>query len=148
MSELPELLVAVDSTNSLSGWISLRAAAGLSSGEPFRHPPVISGSHRASMAMMRSGDAEAASIDAVTWELIARSHPLEIAGLHGLGRGPLVPTLPLITSLTTSGDEVSALRGTFTAAVDEWRDRALLIEGFHACDWDDYADVLQGAGAP
>ncbi|MGH9135440.1 MAG: phosphate/phosphite/phosphonate ABC transporter substrate-binding protein [Acidimicrobiales bacterium] len=123
---------AVNGTGSLSGWICLVAAVGEVG------PVVITGSHIASLAEVRAGRADLASIDPVTWAHLARHRPAALDGLAIIGEGPKVPALPLITR-PTLGPGVDVLRDVLSTV----RSEALLIDGFVALDAADYDPVLR-----
>ncbi len=107
-----DLIVAANSPDSLSGWISLRVAA---NGARFDSVE-WTGSHAASIEALRSERAHLAAIDAVSW-----AH-LDGRGLAVVGHGPRVPCLPLVTSRTSTAALIAELRRAVTEAV---RDPAL-----------------------
>jgi ABC-type phosphate/phosphonate transport system substrate-binding protein len=109
----PDLVVAVNSSDSLSGWISLRSVAATCCVRLDVPPHRVrwTGSHAASIDVVRSGRAHLASIDAVSWAL------LDGSGLSIVGHGPRVPCLPLVTSVSSSDVVVGELRAALTAAV-------------------------------
>jgi hypothetical protein len=123
--------VAVNGTDSLSGWICLLAAVGEVG------PVLVTGAHVESLAEVRAGRADLASIDPVTWALLARHRPAALDGLAIIGTGPAVPSLPLITH-PTLGPGVDVLRDVLATV----RSEPLLIDGFVALDAADYAPVL------
>lgn len=124
--------VAVNGTDSLSGWVSLVAAVGEVG------PVLITGAHVESLAAIRDRRADLASIDAVTWALLARHRPAALDGLATMGAGPVIPCVPLITH-PTLGPGVDGLR----AALAEVRSEPLLIDGFVPLDASDYAPILE-----
>jgi ABC-type phosphate/phosphonate transport system substrate-binding protein len=124
--------VAVNGTDSLSGWISLVAGVG------DLGPVLITGAHVESLAEVRAGRADLASVDPVTWALLARHRPAALDGLAIVGAGPDVPFLPLITH-PTLGPGVDVLRDVLATV----RSEPLLIDGFVALDATDYAPVLR-----
>jgi ABC-type phosphate/phosphonate transport system substrate-binding protein len=104
-------VVAQNGPDSLSGWISMQWAWG---GAP---PNVMTtGSHVASMRAVASGAAQVASIDALTFEFFAESEPAVAGHLHVIGHGPVVPSLPLVTS-TALADRVDEVRSAIADAV-------------------------------
>ncbi len=131
--------VAVNNPDSLSGWVSLRHAVA------DHGPTVWTGSHRASLQELHDGRAELASIDVVSLAHVADSEPELVAGLHVVGRGPLVPSLPLIASRAIDVGVVAALREALASAVADPRSaddcRRLHITGFEPFDFDDYAPI-------
>lgn len=129
-------LQRVNSTDSLSGWVSLQHAWG-------GRPAVIveTGSHLESVRAVATGRADVASIDAVSWALFAELEPESVSLLHVVGAGPRVPCLPVVASSAHAGD-VPALRTAFAAAVADPAASeacaALRIRGFVPMDLADY----------
>ncbi len=143
LAELAGGVAAVNEADSLSGRVSLAVAVAPHAGErPFFESVIETGSHLASLEAVRDGHADLASIDAVTHALLARERPAAVAGLHVVGRGPAVPTLPLVTAAT----DPEPLRVAIGAAMADpatasCRDR-LLIEGFVPVDASVYDGLL------
>lgn len=137
---------ALNDTDSLSGCISLGVAvAECSDLAPFFGEVVETGSHLASMAAVKSGRAALASIDAVTHALTQRYRPQLTDGLVVVGRGPAVPTLPLITAAPDPEPLRRALEKALTdPATAPYREDAL-ITGFSPLDAADY-DGLSALG--
>jgi ABC-type phosphate/phosphonate transport system substrate-binding protein len=134
------LRAAVNDVWSLSGWVSLLAV--VDELGPFTDDPLITGSHRASVAAVRTGGAEIASVDAVTFALLARHAPEELGGIEVVGEGPDVPELPLVTSRPAL---VASLREALTATMSSSELaphlERLLVTGFIPRERGDYADV-------
>lgn len=137
---------AVNSDISLSGWISLGAAAG----GRWRGPVRWTGGHLASIEAVRGGDADVASIDAVTWALLGVLRPTVVEGFQVVARGPRVPTLPLITAASASDHQLAALREALHLAVTDGSARQLLIRGFTPLTEDHYAPLrsIPDTGVP
>lgn len=132
---------AVNGWGSLSGWASLGASVPPEP-VPFFGRVELTGAHVASVAAVREGRADLASIDAVTFALLRRHRTHDVDGLCVVGRGPRVPCLPLVTGLAADVDVLrralaGAVRDPTTAAAR----RALLIESFVPLDAADYALV-------
>ena len=134
---LPDLRAAVNSFDSLSGWVSLAGPSG--------HWPggtVVTGSHMSSLAAVRSGAASVASIDAVTLELVRQWRPQLLHGLAVAGHGPRLPCLPLITRGATDDTTLRLVRSAIGAALQRPVGRAaadvLLIADFHPVGLDHY----------
>ena len=145
---LPEFacrVAAVNASDSLSGWISLLAAF-RSAGAPWHGSVITTGAHVRSIDAVREGSADVASIDAVTFALLGDLHPDSVRGLTAIGRGPLVPCLPLIVHGTATDGEVAAWRAAFAEACNDPATatirRRLRIRGFVAFDDDDYASLI------
>ncbi len=132
---------AVNSTDSLSGWVSLLHAVH-GAGAAWQGEVVLTGAHVESLRAMREGSAEIASIDAVTWAHVRRIEPGLIEQLHVVGHGPRVPCLPVIGAEHLGDDAVAEVRAAFVAAVDDPTaadDRAaLLVRRFVPMDLADY----------
>ncbi len=134
---------AVNEWDSLSGRVSLAVAvAPHATSGPFFGSVIETGGHLASIQAVREGRADLASIDPVTLALVSRERPEAVTGLHAVGRGPLVPTLPLVSAardpqpLRRAIQE--ALRDPSTA---DCRAR-LLVDGFEPLDASAYAGLL------
>lgn len=129
--------IAVNGTDSLSGWVSWCAVRGVPTS------PLITGTHESSVLAVADGRASAASIDAVSWAHVRVVHPDAIARVTVVAHGPRVPTLPLVTR---HGGDVAALRTAIVAAVaDAPADllARLRIRSFQPLDVDDYRPLLQ-----
>jgi ABC-type phosphate/phosphonate transport system substrate-binding protein len=137
----PASTLAANSDDSLSGWISLRAAT-VGPGQPWPGQVRWTGGHIDSVRVMRDGTADLASIDELTWAHIRRLYPDLAAGLHVVGRGPLVPS----PAIVTSRDRVDDLRQAFADAMADPATRsaraALLLAGFVALDDSEYGRLL------
>jgi ABC-type phosphate/phosphonate transport system substrate-binding protein len=106
---------------------------------------IESGSHRASVALVREGRADFCAVDCVSWALLAAVAPGEVAGLRILDETAAAPALPYITGLDRPVEDVAALRGGLAAAfadpeLAEIRSR-LLLEGVVVLDESAY-DVI------
>jgi ABC-type phosphate/phosphonate transport system substrate-binding protein len=147
----PDVTVAaVSSDDSLSGWISLGVAAG---GERGRWPGVVrrTGSHLASVRTLAAGEADVASVDALSWSHIGRFHPELVGRLHVVGRGPWVPSPPIVVSTSTPLTSIDDVRQAFhdamaDPAIEPVR-HELLLDGFVALDHRDYEPVLRLSAA-
>jgi ABC-type phosphate/phosphonate transport system substrate-binding protein len=136
--------VAYSATDSQSGYNSLRAlVAPLATHGRFFGASVASGSHRASLDMVREGRADIAAIDCVTLAGQHLNAPEAVHGLRVIGSTEPYPGLPLITAGSTGDEDLAAMRTVLCAAM---RDpalqevlRALLIEGFQSMELSDYA---------
>lgn len=140
-AEFVDATVAYNSADSLSGWVSLMAWSGRS-GASLRRSGVRSGSHEASLEMLQSVRANVASIDAVTLAHVRRHRPDLLDGLHEIGQGPLVPSLPIVAPARVGDDTVDRIRTALAAVVADDAIAAtcdeLLIAGFVPLDLDDY----------
>lgn len=143
--DLDRTHAAVNATDSLSGWHSLRAAT-VGPGREWPGTVTVTSTHRNSVAALANGEADLACIDPWSLAFITAEEPHLVGGLHRLGLGPLVPT-PAITA-RTSVDEglVRELRGAFGDAVADpavaGALAALHIAGFVQMDLSDYLATL------
>lgn len=96
IADVAGLRPAISNPYSLSGWCSLGWALAQVSSEPhFVEPYRIGGGHRGSLQLLQSHEADFASIDPGTFQLLARHEPDLVQGLTLIGYGPLVPATPL-----------------------------------------------------
>lgn len=135
----PDVVAAINGTDSLSGWVSLQVAWG---GRP---PHVLeTGAHLQSVRALADGRADVASIDAVTWSHVCHLEASLAAGLRVIGEGPRVPCLPIVAGWRHAS-EVPALRAAFAAAVADPAAAAacatLRIRGFMPLEFADYAPL-------
>ncbi|MDO8365086.1 MAG: PhnD/SsuA/transferrin family substrate-binding protein [Actinomycetota bacterium] len=137
----PAVTAAINSPDSLSGWVSLQHEWG---GVPAC--VLETGSHLESVRALATGRADVASIDAVTWTHIQRLEPALAATVQQIGAGPRVPCLPLVVAGRLAA-EVPAWRAAFAAAVaDPGAAEAcaiLRIRGFVPLDLADYLPLRE-----
>ncbi|MEH3160334.1 MAG: PhnD/SsuA/transferrin family substrate-binding protein [Sphingomonas taxi] len=111
---------AVNAPLSNTGANLLRAAvAQVAWPDGFFGQTVTTGSHRASIDAVASGQADIAAIDAVTYALLARDEPTALVGLRELATTPRAPNLPFVTARTTPAAIVAALRDALHAAMHD-----------------------------
>ncbi len=137
---------AYNSADSQSGYNSLLAlVAPLAEGGRFFGRAVASGAHVRSIELVRTGAADIAAIDCISWAAFARMRPESLHGLKVIGSTGAAPGLPLITAAGTAPAVVDALRRTIAglfddAALDEVR-TALFLDGFEVVPASDYEFV-------
>jgi len=103
---------AVNGLDSQSGYNALRSVvAAVAGGERFFGSVAITGSHRASLALVASAQADVASVDCVTLGLLARHRPQALAGTRVLCRTASAPSLPYVTRAGADADLLRRLRG-------------------------------------
>ncbi len=147
LADLRNRRCAVNEAESNSGMNLLRAAlAPLSDGAPFFESVVLSGSHRRSVAMIVASVADVAAIDCVTFALLQRLYPQEVAGLRVLSWTPRSPSLPFITAGANDDSTVDALRIALAAvfsdpALSAVRER-LLLDGIDLEPRESFSQVL------
>jgi ABC-type phosphate/phosphonate transport system substrate-binding protein len=108
---------AVNTSDSLSGYIALAAAMREAGVDPANAVWVGTGSHRASVRAVADGRADVAAIDAICWALAKQFEPEAVRRLRIFGRTPLRPGLPLITAGNRSDGELAILQGALQDAL-------------------------------
>ena len=102
------------------------------------------------MRAVCDGYADIASVDALTLAYLRRDQPADVARLIELGRGPWVPSLPIVVRRGDAAERIDDLRAAIAAALDDpvaASVRAeLLIEGFVALDEAAYEPILAMGG--
>ena len=79
----------------------------------------VSGSHAASLEMIRNGEAEVASIDCVTYALLESYRPSALNGVRKLGRTYRAPAIPYVTRWLENDERIERLQ---TAIFDAFAD--------------------------
>jgi ABC-type phosphate/phosphonate transport system substrate-binding protein len=125
---------AINGLDSQSGCNALRClVATVAKDGRFFGSVSITGGHRASLALVASGQADVAAIDCVTHGLLARHRPQALAGTRTLCRTTSAPGLPYVTRAPAGEDLLRRLRGGLERAfVDAHLAEArgvLLLEG-------------------
>ena len=137
----PAWSAAVNSDESLSGWVSLLHAVH-GPGATWLGPVVWTGAHVRSLEVLAAGGADLASIDSVTWALVQRLRPELASAVRPVGHGPQVPCLPVVASPDMAADRLAELQRAMVDAVGEpaLRDamRTLLIRRFVPLTLADY----------
>ncbi len=119
-----KLRAAVNATDSQSGFSALlHSLAKFSLSEVY-----VSGSHRASVQMLAAGEADIASIDAVSWALAQRYEPTA-QGLQVIGLSEPTPCLPMISGVSEYARQISRSLMRGIASLDESLKADLLLEG-------------------
>lgn len=140
---LEHATVAVNSDDSLSGWISLRWVL-RSHGVDAPGAVEWTGSHLESVRAVADGRASLASIDSVTWAHTERLHTQLAESVHVVGAGPLVPSTPLVVPVSTPDALVDDARAAIAHAVDAagaTTRESLRITGFVPLDANAYAEI-------
>ena len=132
---------------SQSGYNALRALVAQTTAQsPFFARSIHTGAHYRSIEAVRTGQADLASIDPVSWAHWQRSNPQHDTELRVFGQTASYTGLPLITSLQTPPAVVEALRSGLQALASEPAATGvrapLLITGFVHTSWADYQICL------
>jgi ABC-type phosphate/phosphonate transport system substrate-binding protein len=126
---------AINGWNSHSGMSALRAlVAPLNRAGRFFAGIEVSGSHRASLAMVARGEADVAAIDCVVHALLVRHRPAAVAGTRLLCQTAQAPAPPVVTR-AGAGDATRVRAALFRAFDDSSLEAAradLLLAGIEA----------------
>lgn len=133
------LRVAFNAPDSQSGFNALRAlVAPLAQDGRFFASALATGSHSASVAAVRAGQADLAAIDCVTYAALQRYTPQATQGVCVIGTTEAYPGLPLVSARATSVAEVAllqqALRDVVADPLAASTLEALGITGFETPD--------------
>jgi ABC-type phosphate/phosphonate transport system substrate-binding protein len=82
---------------------------------------IETGSHLASLAALQRGTADVASIDNVTFALLAEHRPAAVDGVRVLTPTASSPTLPFVTPASSSRRVRTLLYDSLAATIDEFR---------------------------
>lgn len=140
--------LAFNDTVSQSGYNALRAlVASTTMARPFFAKSLATGAHYRSLEAVRCGQADMAALDPVSWSHWQQSQPTQAAELRVFGQSESYPGLPLISSLHTAPEVLSALRRALhhmaTDAVYATVRAPLRICGFEPSTLADYQPCLQ-----
>ncbi len=148
LADFRHRIVTYNSTDSQSGYNALRALiAPLAVNGGFFSRGLVSGGHYQSIEMIQQGQADIAAIDCVSFALLQRAKPTAVAGLKIISLTEAAPGLPLITSLSTSQEQLLRIRQAITATVNSPTSTSaknkLLIETFTVLPWTAYDVISQ-----
>lgn len=141
-------VAAYNSTDSQSGYRSLRdMVAPLAVDGRFFARAIGSGAHVDSLALVRSGLADIAAIDCISYTQFQRFQPEVLDGIRILGRTASAPGTPLITALGTPPALLALLRQSLRQAMADpalaATRAALLVGGFEVVDAAAYAGMQE-----
>lgn len=139
---------AINGEESHSGCNALRhLLAPIAGGRPMFAAIRASGGHRASLKAVRDGEADVAAVDAVTFELVVRNAPEEIAGLRVLAWTAPAPGLPYVCAVDRPEPESRAVLDALRAVMQDSalapvREK-LLLDGLVEAGTLDYRRILE-----
>lgn len=139
-------VAAVNEAYSNSGMNVLRhAVAPLARDGVFFERIVWSGSHVASLRLVRDGDADIAAIDCVTFGFIQQEDPASLDGLAVLQYSAASPGLPLVAAREAPPELLARLRRVLSdpGPLLMERMRALHISAFSQASDADYSRITQ-----
>ena len=109
-AEFVKAVVAINSEDSHSGFNILRWRVAREGRGGIFARVERTGSHFASLDAVRSGRADLAAIDCVTFGLLKRHRPSAVMDLRVLEQTPSAPALPFVTARATTEEELRLLR--------------------------------------
>lgn len=117
LSDLRGRRAAVNAFTSNTGMNVLRREiADVADGRPFFAQTVETGAHAASATAVKSGLADVAAVDSVTWALLEAADPETVHALRVLAWTRPTPGLPLITAARTDAEGLDDLRRALNQA--------------------------------
>jgi ABC-type phosphate/phosphonate transport system substrate-binding protein len=120
LEDLRGARAAINDPGSNSGANLFRAAiAPIAGGRPFLSSVIATGGHRSRFDAVRTGEAEVAAIDCITYGNVQRFDPQALSGIRVLSQTARGPGLPLITRANASDEEVAGLRRVLEKAVTD-----------------------------
>lgn len=145
LAELRGRRLAYNHPGSQSGEGALRhVLAPIAEGKSFFSSVMETGSHRAALKAVAAGEADAATLDAMSYRL-AQAHEPAARSVRVLLATPPTPGLPMITA-RGNRDKVPMLRQAVAeaiAAAPQDLRTALSLHGFAAFDADDYKVIAE-----
>jgi ABC-type phosphate/phosphonate transport system substrate-binding protein len=147
IGDLRGTVCAINGFNSYSGTGALRAlVAPLSRNGRFFRGVKVSGSHVRSAEMVRIGNADTATIDCVTYAMLARYRPRALAGLRILAETDPAPAPPYVTRLDLPAEMAARIRTALVSVLCRRPRPAccedLFIDGTEPAVPADYARLL------
>jgi ABC-type phosphate/phosphonate transport system substrate-binding protein len=113
-------VAALNAHDSNTGMNLFRATiAPIAGGQPFFSSIIVTGSHEASVIAVANGAADLASIDCVSFGLLARGRPELIERVAIVAESPTSPNLPFIASSRLPPSTIAAVREALFAAIDD-----------------------------
>jgi ABC-type phosphate/phosphonate transport system substrate-binding protein len=112
-------VVAINSEDSHSGFNILRWHTAREGRDRFFGKVERTGAHVASLAAVRSGKADIAAIDCVTFALLERHRPAALAGIRVLEETAAAPALPFVTAPGTGPEELRVLRRALAETISD-----------------------------
>jgi ABC-type phosphate/phosphonate transport system substrate-binding protein len=140
------LIAAANDPHSNSGMNVLRHAVSLLAREGrFFGEVKWTGSHAASLRLVREGEADIAAIDCVTYGYIREEMPESLRGTRALQYSALTPGLPLVASRAVPEELLVRLREALLApgALLRSHMQALHIRAFRRCAEQEYERILR-----
>ena len=111
IGEMKGTVGVINGPESHSGMSALRHLIALCHGGGLFFSEIrVSGSHVASLAMIREGGADVGAVDSVTWTLLERHRPGALAGLRVLGTTYRAPAPPYVVPADMPEADIASVR--------------------------------------
>ena len=134
---------AINAPDSMSGGLALKLwFAGQSPKPDLLQPPLITGSHAASLAAVQETKADICAIDSVCVALAKRHRPGLLSGLTAIAQSPLVPGLPFVTRCADVAKMRHGLQAAFADPDLRAACGAMLLEGMTVLPDGAYDQIL------
>jgi ABC-type phosphate/phosphonate transport system substrate-binding protein len=137
--------IVANSSDSLSGWISLLNAA-VGADAPLPGVVTFTSAHIESLRALADDGADLACIDSWSLALISKEQPELTSVLHRIALGPWIPTPAVTVRSSVPVDEGEQFADALVAVLADDASQsireALLIDGFVRLTIDDYRPVL------
>ena len=148
LPDLRDAVCAINSFNSHSGANALRAmVAPLAAEGRFFSRVRVTGALCASLACIRSGEADVMAMDCVLHALLQRHRPAALADTQILASTATAPAPPFVTSASTGADRLALVREALIAAMADPASaaarEALLIDGVEVLPLRSYQRVVE-----
>jgi ABC-type phosphate/phosphonate transport system substrate-binding protein len=150
-SELKGARAAINSGDSLSGYIAFLPTLNGLGGPPSPTEWLETGSHRESLRAVAEGRADIAAIDAVCWALAKEFETEAVRDLRVMAQTALRPGLPYIAAGWRERADLTPIRQAIAEAADSDRlkavRRALFLDGISDIEAPEYQSMVQTLGA-
>ena len=118
LAEFRGATAGLNAHDSNTGMNLFRAAiAPIAGGAPFFRAVVVTGSHDATLTAVAGGQADLASIDCVSYALLARGRPELIERVAVVAESSLSPSLPFIAAAGIGASTIAVVREALLAAL-------------------------------
>ena len=147
LSDFKDAIVAVNAYDSHSGWNALRLMTEpLGGWDAVFTETVVSGSHAASIDLVRDGGADVAAIDCVTHALIGDTEPDCLAGTRVIGQSAGAPALPYVAGRNIGNEVLVRIRAALFDAAEDTNlagaRSSLHLEGFEGIPLAAYQNAM------
>jgi ABC-type phosphate/phosphonate transport system substrate-binding protein len=140
----PGLTAAVNTADSMSGWLALKLFLAGQVADPAELPALrLSGSHLNSLALLKAGEVDLCAVDAVSLAFVHSHRPALLEGLHRIATTPKVPGLPYVTREANTTRWQQAVAAAMSDKSLAGVRQTLMINGFTTTSAADYDIILE-----